>query len=71
MVEDYALEVHNVNKSFKIEVENDGAGKFHKTTKNINHLLLVMCAVNTPGLIINAIQYNKLLSGKASGIWIK
>ena len=42
-----------------------------KTTKNINHLLLVMCAVNTPGLIINAIQYNKLLSGKASGIWIK
>ena len=42
-----------------------------KTTKNINHLLLVMCAVNTPGLIINAIQYNKLLSGKTSGIWIK
>ena len=42
-----------------------------RTWDSINHLLLVMCAVNTPGLIINAIQYNKLLSGKASGIWIK
>lgn len=42
-----------------------------KSTNNINYLLLVMCAVNTPGLIINAIQYNKILRGKASGIWIK
>ncbi len=42
-----------------------------KTTGNINYLLITMCAVNLPGLIINAIQYRKIISGKAFGIWIK
>ncbi len=42
-----------------------------KTTCNINYLLITMCAVNLPGLIINAIQYKKIISGKAFGIWIK
>lgn len=38
---------------------------------DINRLLLVMCAVNIPGLIINAVQYRKIISGKAKGIWNK
>ncbi len=42
-----------------------------KTTCNINYLLITMCAINIPGLIINRIQYRKIISGKASGIWIK
>lgn len=42
-----------------------------RTTQDINYLLLVMCGVNTPGLIVNAIQYHKLISGHATGIWKK
>lgn len=41
------------------------------TTQNINWLLVVMCAVNIPGLIVNFIQYNKLINNKATGIWKK
>lgn len=41
------------------------------TTKNINYLLLVMCIVNIPGLIVNVIQYHKIINGSASGIWQK
>jgi hypothetical protein len=29
----------------------------------------VMCLVNIPGLIINRIQFHKLINGKATGIW--
>jgi len=42
-----------------------------RTTHDINYLLLVMCLVNLPGLIVNYIQYHKIIKGKAKGIWIK
>lgn len=42
-----------------------------KTTHNINGLLIVMCLVHLPGLIINYIQYHKIIKGQATGIWIK
>lgn len=42
-----------------------------KLTDDINWLLLVMCVINVPGLIINIIQYNKIVNGTATGIWKK
>lgn len=39
-------------------------------THDINYLLLLMCAANTPGLIVNRIQYKKILNGTANGIWL-
>lgn len=42
-----------------------------RATNDINWLLIVMCAVNIPGLIVNAIQYNKIIKGTAKGIWTK
>jgi len=33
--------------------------------------MLVMCLVNIPGLIVNRIQFYRLINGKAKGIWIK
>ena len=33
--------------------------------------MVVMCLVNIPGLIVNRIQFYKLINGKATGIWIK
>ncbi|MBO7116782.1 MAG: MATE family efflux transporter [Prevotella sp.] len=42
-----------------------------KTTHDINDLLMVMCLVHLPGLIVNYIQYHKIVNGKATGIWIK
>ena len=33
--------------------------------------IIVMCIVHIPGLIVNRIQFYKLVSGKAKGIWIK
>lgn len=33
--------------------------------------LAVMCMVNIPGLIVNRMQFIKLINGKASGIWQK
>lgn len=42
-----------------------------RLTRDINYLLLVMCVVNIPGLIVNKIQYNKIINGTASGIWKK
>ncbi len=33
--------------------------------------MIVMCLVNIPGLIVNRIQFYKLINGKASGIWMK
>lgn len=40
-------------------------------THNINYLLILMCAVNTPGLFVNHLQYKKILHGTAKGIWLK
>lgn len=38
---------------------------------NLYYLLLVMCAVNIPGLLVNIIQYYKIVNHKAEGIWLK
>ncbi len=40
-------------------------------THNINWLLAVMCFVNIPGLIVNVIQYHKIINETAMGIWRK
>ncbi len=40
-------------------------------THDIIWFIAVMCAVNIPGLIVNRIQFGKLIVGKASGIWNK
>lgn len=40
-------------------------------TKDINYLFLLMCLVNLPGVVVNFIQYHKILNNKASGIWLK
>ncbi len=40
-------------------------------THNINWLLIVMCLVNVPGLVVNIIQYYKIINGTAKGIWRK
>lgn len=40
-------------------------------THNINCLLIVMCLVNLPGLVVNIIQYYKIINGTAKGIWEK
>lgn len=34
-------------------------------------LLLVMAAVNVPGLVVNKLQYDKIINYKATGIWNK
>ena len=33
--------------------------------------MVVMCLVNIPGLIVNRIQFSKLINGQAKGIWNK
>jgi O-antigen/teichoic acid export membrane protein len=38
---------------------------------NIIWFMIVMCLVNIPGLIVNRIQFSKLINGKAKGIWNK
>lgn len=38
---------------------------------NINALLILMSVINIPGLLINTIQYKKVISGTAQGIWTK
>ena len=40
-------------------------------THDITYLLLVMCVVHIPGLVVNIIQYHKIMNGTAKGIWIK
>ena len=40
-------------------------------THDINMLLVAMCLINVPGLVVNAIQYRKVINGKAKGIWLK
>jgi O-antigen/teichoic acid export membrane protein len=40
-------------------------------THDIIWFMVVMCLVNIPGLIVNRIQFYKLINGKAKGIWNK
>ena len=40
-------------------------------TDSILWFMAVMCLVNIPGLIVNRIQFNKLINGTARGIWNK
>ena len=42
-----------------------------KITNNVIGIMIVMCLVNIPGLVINYIQFNKLINGTAKGIWLK
>jgi hypothetical protein len=39
-------------------------------TDSIICFMIVMCLVNIPGLIVNRIQFGKLIKGQAKGIWI-
>lgn len=34
-------------------------------------IVIALCIMNTPGVIVNMIQYNKIVNNKASGIWKK
>lgn len=36
---------------------------------NVNGLLLTLCIVNVPGLVINFIQYRKIMANKATRFW--
>lgn len=38
-------------------------------THDIVWFMAVMCFCNVPGIVVNAIQFNKILKGKANGIW--
>lgn len=38
---------------------------------NINYLLIFMCLVNVPGMILNRMQYHKVLNGTAKGVWAR
>ena len=40
-----------------------------RLTHDIVWFMVVMCLVNIPGLIVNRIQFHKLINGKATGIW--
>ena len=40
-------------------------------THSIIWFMSVICLVNIPGLIVNRIQFYKLINGKANGIWMK
>ena len=40
-------------------------------SNDIIWFMIVMCLVNIPGLIVNRIQFSKLINGKAKGIWNK
>ena len=40
-------------------------------THSIIWFMIVMCLVNIPGLIVNRIQFYKLINGKANGIWMR
>jgi O-antigen/teichoic acid export membrane protein len=42
-----------------------------KWTNDIICFMGVMCLVNIPGVIVNRIQFYKLLNGQATGIWTK
>lgn len=38
-------------------------------THSMTWFVLVMCAVNLPGLVVNRIQFYKVINGHAKGIW--
>lgn len=40
-------------------------------THSIIWFMIVMCIVNIPSLIVNRIQFRKLINGQAKGIWMK
>jgi O-antigen/teichoic acid export membrane protein len=40
-----------------------------RLTNDIIWFIAVMCLVNIPGLIVNRLQFNKLIHGQAKGIW--
>lgn len=40
-------------------------------THDIIWFMIVMCLINIPGLIVNRIQFYKLINGTAKGIWMK
>jgi O-antigen/teichoic acid export membrane protein len=40
-------------------------------THNILWFMAVMCFCNLPGIVLNIIQFNKILNGTATGIWRK
>ncbi len=40
-----------------------------RKTGSFECLLIVMCLINTPGLIVNAVQHHKIINRKATGIW--
>jgi O-antigen/teichoic acid export membrane protein len=42
-----------------------------KMTNNIIWFMAVMCIVNTPGMIVNRIQFTKLINKNATGLWNK
>ena len=42
-----------------------------KVTDSIIWFMIALCAVNMPGLIVNIIQYKKIINNKAQGIWMK
>lgn len=37
--------------------------------QDLTCFVLLLCLVNIPGLIINHIQFNRIIDGKASGLW--
>lgn len=37
----------------------------------IDGILIALITVNIPGMVINRLQYNKILNGTAKGIWLK
>lgn len=40
-------------------------------TNNIVAFMGIMCLVNLPGLVVNFVQYRKVMNNTAKGIWIK
>ena len=40
-------------------------------THDILWFMAVMCLCNLPGIVVNIIQFNKILKGTATGIWRK
>lgn len=43
-----------------------GMAQWHNS---LTGFVIVLCLVNIPGLIINCIQFNRIIAGKATGIW--
>lgn len=44
---------------------------FCRDSDNVLYLLAIMSLVNLPGLIVNAVQYHKIIKGTAKGIWLE